>query len=97
MLIGEKLPQIQNGLDIFNIHFNELPTDLQIVADKCGIETAFILLKHLQGTSIYIPRIAKLSNYILRYLKENNNKSVKQVAIELGVSENHIRKLKYEL
>ena len=97
MLIGEKKSIIKNSFDVSAIVPSELTPDLQIVADKCGFETVIALLKNLQGTSIYVPRISRLTNYVVRYIKENQTKSIKELALELGVSENYIRKLQYGL
>ena len=97
MLIGEKKSIIKNSFDVSNITLDELTPDLQIVADKCGLDTVLLLLKHLQGTNIYIPRISRLTDYVLRYIKENIAKSIKELALELGVSENFIRRLKLDI
>jgi len=85
------------SLDGLNIEFEELTDDLQFVADKCGIDTARELIKNLQGTNIYIPKISKMRDYIIRYIKENSDKKTKQLATELDVSENFVRQLRYEI
>jgi len=95
--IGQPKKIIKKSLDEIVIDFNELTPDLQFVADKCGINTVLELLKNLQGTNIYIPKISRMTKYVIRYIKENNTKKIKQLADELGVSENYIRKLKYEI
>ena len=87
----------KKALEEIEIKFEELSFDLQYVAEKCGIETVLILLKNMQGMEIYIPRISKFRNYNKRYLKSNTGKNLKQIASELGVSENYLRNLKYEL
>ncbi|MCL2039891.1 MAG: hypothetical protein FWG85_05625 [Bacteroidetes bacterium] len=96
-LIGQPKNVIKNGLEELAITFEELPFDLQFVADKCGIDTATELLKKLQGTNIYIPKMSHLTNYISRYIKHNRSKKNKELANELGVSENFIRRLKYNI
>ena len=95
--IGQPKNNTKNSLDELAITFEELPFDLQFVADKCGIDTALELLKNLQGTTIYIPKISRLREYSMRYIRENYTKSTKQIAAELGVSENYVRNLKYEI
>jgi len=95
MFIGEIKQTLQNSLDVSKITLSELTPDLQIVADKCGIETVVALLKNLQGTNIYVPKVSRLTDYVIRYIKENQPKSVKELALELKVSENYIRKLQY--
>ena len=95
--IGQPKNIIKKSLDELSIAFEELTPDLQFVADKCGFNTVLELLKNLQGTNIYIPKMAKLTDYVIRYIKVNSNKKTKQLADELGVSENYIRKLKYDI
>jgi hypothetical protein len=85
------------GLDEQEIFFEELPSDLQLIASKLGIEASVDLLRYFPGTSIYIPRISKLTDYVIRYIRANEGKSCKEIATALGVSENFIRKLQYEL
>ena len=95
MLIGQVKQIQQQKIDISNILFTELPIDLQIVADKCGIDTVLLLLNNLQGTNIYVPKVSKLTAYVMRYINENPDKSIKELAIGLGVSETYIRKMQY--
>ena len=95
--IGQPKNIIKKSLDEIEINFEELPLDLQFVADKCGINTACELLKNLQGTNIYIPKMSNLTKYVTRYITLNRDKKNKQLATELGVSENYIRKLKYDI
>ena len=95
--IGQPKNIIKRSLDEFKINFDELTDDLQFVAEKCGIDIVFDLLKNLQGTNIYIPKVSRLKDYNIRYIETNKDKSIKQLADELGVSENHIRKLKYDI
>ena len=95
--IGQSKNVIKNSLEELTITFEELPADLQFVADKCGIDTAMELLKKLQGTNIYVPKMSRLTNYVSRYIKHNIEKKNKELANELGVSENFIRRLKYDI
>ena len=95
--IGQPKNFTKKSFDELEINFDELTEDLQFVAEKCGIDTVLDLLKNLQGTNIYIPKVSRLKDYNIRYIKINKDKNVKQLANELGVSENHIRKLKYDI
>ena len=95
--IGQPKNIIKKSLDEIAIDFNELTPDLQFVADKCGINIVLELLKNLQGTNIYIPKISRMTDYVIRYIKLYKDKKTKQLADELGVSENFIRKLKYKI
>ena len=95
--IGQPKKIIKNSLEELAVEFNELPFDLQFVADKCGIEIAIELLKNMQGTNIYIPKISRMRDYVSRYIRENKDKKIKQLADELSVSENYVRNVKYEM
>ncbi len=80
--------------DIFGeISHEDLTEDLRIVASTCGIETVRNLLRNCAGMSIYIPRISRLDQFIVRYIRESRGKSFKQIARELGVSEQYIKRL----
>ncbi len=80
--------------DIFaQIKQEDLTEDLQMVASSCGIETVRNLLRNCAGMSIYVPRISRLDHFIMRYIRESRGKSFKQIASELGVSEQYIKRL----
>ena len=97
MYIGEKKKESPFSLDVLSIDYEELPVDLRYVASKLGVKTAVELLRYFQGTSIYVPRISKLTEYVQRYMRNNPDKSFKELAMELNVSENYIRKLSWEI
>lgn len=79
-------------MDIYNqIKEDDLYGDMRLVNDVCGIEAVQKLLRGLSGVQIYIPKISSFDRFILDYLKKNSGKSLKQVANELKVSEQHIR------
>jgi hypothetical protein len=79
----------------FNLTMEELTPDLQMVADRCSLEIVNELLENCSGTNLYLPKISKFPEFICRYMKENPEKQVKEIALELGVSEPFIRKLQY--
>lgn len=70
----------------------ELPPDMQMVADVCGIEAARKMLKEMSGMSVYIPKMSKIAPFIKRYLRENPDKSRKALARTLKVSELYLKK-----
>ncbi len=81
-------------MDVFTkVEINDLTDDLKLIANACGIDTVRMLLRYCAGMSIYIPKIARLERFILRYIKENSEKSFKQIARELGVTEQFVKKL----
>ncbi len=80
--------------DIFaKVQLEDLTDDLKLIAHACGVETVRLLLRSCAGMSIYVPKIARLEKFILRYIKENSNKPFKLIASELGVTEQFIKKL----
>lgn len=80
--------------DVFTkVEIEDLTDDLKLVANACGIETVRNLLRNCAGISIYVPKLARLDKFIRRYIKENSNKPFKQIASELGVTEQFIKKL----
>jgi len=82
-------------MDIFDeVTTEDLTPDLQILANQCGMDTLRTLLRNYGGLSIYIPRISRLDNFISKYLNGNRSKSMKQLAVDLGVSEQFVRGFK---
>lgn len=80
--------------DIFaTIRSEELPPDLALLEKVCGIECIRLLLREFAGLSFYIPKITRIDGFIERYLCENKNSSPKQLALELSVSEQYIKKM----
>ncbi len=85
---------MEKEMDVFTkVEINDLTDDLKLIANACGIDTVRMLLRYCAGMSIYIPKIARLERFILRYIKENSEKSFKQIARELGVTEQFVKKL----
>lgn len=83
--------------DIYeNIQVDELTDDLKLLAKVVGIDGIRNLLRSLQGAYLYIPKISRLEKFVIRYLNENRNKTIKEVAVELGVSSQYLWKLKRE-
>ena len=73
------------------IRENELTPDLQMIAETIGMDAVRELLKKLGGLNFYIPRLARLESFIERYMKQEPGKSIKQLAIELRVSEQFLK------
>ncbi len=79
-------------MDIFDmIEMEELTPDMRLIAEVCGEKAVRDLLRHLGGTQFYIPKMSKFDAFVLRYIKSNWDKPIKLIAVELGVSEQHIR------
>lgn len=76
---------------------DELTDDLKLIAEVCGMDSVRKLLQHLAGLSFYVPKVSRLDKFINRYLKENKGKSVKNLALELGVSDQFLRNKGHKL
>lgn len=70
---------------------DELTEDLRMLADVCGIDCVRKILENLSGMSFYIPKVSRFERFIDRYIAENNAKSIKALALELGVSDQYLR------
>ncbi len=80
--------------DVFDlITDKDLTPDLKLLSDVCGIETVKTLLRNLNGLSFYIPKISHLDTLVIKYYQLNKDKSYKQIARELGVSEPYLKNL----
>lgn len=73
--------------------FEDLTSDLEMIEEACGLETVKKMLKDLSGMSIYIPKITRMETLVLKYIKKNSEKSYKQIARELGVTDAYIKNL----
>ena len=74
------------------IEYEDLTDDLMIMAEHCGIDAVRQLLRELPGMSFYIPRISRLDKFISRFAKENRDKSRKEIAKKLRVTEQFLKK-----
>ena len=80
--------------DIFELLTQEdLTSDLQLLQDFCGIDTIRVLLRNFAGLSFYIPKISRLDSLVLKYVKRHSEKTFKQIAKELNVSEQYLKAL----
>jgi hypothetical protein len=78
--------------DIYDkIEEDDLPVDLQIIASLCGMEIVRMLFRNCQGMNIYVPKLSRMDSFITKYIKSNPNKSFKQMALELRLSEQFLR------
>ena len=75
------------------VELDDLTPDLECLAETIGIEKMRLVLRHLQGMSFYIPRLARLDTFVERYWR--NNRDRKQIARDLGVSESYLLKREY--
>lgn len=74
------------------ILYEDLTEDLKLLADYCGIELVRKAMRELSGMNFYIPKISRLDNFMIRYLRENRSKSRKEIAKFLNVSEQYLKK-----
>ncbi len=84
--------------DIYEaISENELTEDLQLISSICGIEAVRQLLRHYSGMSFYVPKISRLDTFIIRYMKQHKDKTIKQLAQELKVSEQFLKSFRKKI
>ncbi len=85
-------------MDVYTqIHFDELTDDLQMMSNACGIETVQSLLRNFGGMSFYIPKLSRLDSFVWKYVKQNPEKTFKQIARELKVSEQFLKTVRNKM
>lgn len=66
---------------------NDMPNgDMRLVAELCGIDTALLLMKHLGGVNIYVPKMIErriMAAYVQRHY---DGKNAKNLAVRMGKS-----------
>jgi hypothetical protein len=72
---------------------DDLSPDMQMIYDLVGLDTVKKLLVSYSGLSFYVPKITRFDTMIMRYIKQNREKTLKQVAMELNVSEQFLKNL----
>lgn len=69
------------------ITIKDMPNgDMRLVAELCGIDTALILMEHLGGVNIYVPKMIEkriMATYVQRHYTGSN---AKELAIRMGKS-----------
>ena len=76
------------------INEEDLTPDLQMLASVTGIEPIRQLLRNFAGMSFYVPKVSRFDTFIIKYIKKSPDKSLKILALELGVSEQYLKTLK---
>jgi Mor family transcriptional regulator len=61
-------------------------------SDLIVLELFEELIIKFGGANYYIPKISSLDNFVDRHIKTNKDKTYKQLARDLNVSENFIKK-----
>lgn len=85
-------------MDVYNqIDFDDLTDDLQMMSNACGIETVQSLLRNFGGMSFYIPKLSRLDSFVWKYVKKNSDKTFKQIARELKVSEQFLKTVRNKM
>ncbi|MBI5324238.1 MAG: hypothetical protein HZB41_02985 [Ignavibacteriae bacterium] len=78
--------------DVYELLTEEdLTSDLQLLQDICGIETLKVILRNFGGLSFYIPKITRLESLVLKYVRTHSDKTYKQIAKDLNVSEQYLK------
>jgi hypothetical protein len=73
------------------INYDDLNPDIQMIADVCGIESARMIIRHLGGLQFYIPKVTGYERFVNRFMDENKGMKLKDIAKELGVSEQYLK------
>ncbi len=74
------------------IEYDDLTDDLMIMAEHCGMDAVRKMLRELPGMSFYIPRISRLDKFISRFILQNRDKTRKEIAKKLKVTEQFLKK-----
>lgn len=81
-------------MDIYKkIDESDLTPDLKLLAKVCGMDTTRQILKNFGGLTFYIPKLTRLDSFIYRYMQENHDRSLKELARELNVTEQYLKTL----
>jgi len=76
---------------------SDLTPDLKILYNVCGLETVKKILQNLNGLNFYVPGISHLDTLVIKYMNNNPEKTIKQMALDLGVSEPYLKNLRKKL
>lgn len=76
------------------LEIEDLTPDFQMLAEICGIEATKKIIENFSGVSFYIPKITCFAKLIEKYIAKRKSQPIKQIAKELGVSEQHIRNIR---
>lgn len=77
------------------INEEDLTPDLKLISDACGIDFVRNMLREFGGMNFYIPKLTRLDKFVEKYISQNADKSIKEVAKDLNVSEQFLRNLKF--
>lgn len=81
---------------IQTIRYEDLPEELQNIADLAGIETVQKLIEHFGGVRLYIPRPESFAEAVKRYIVDNyiiidGRSNIRALSHQTGVTVEHIR------
>ena len=83
---------MENNVDIYDLlNEDDFTPDLKLLSSICGVENTRNIIRCLSGINFYIPKITKLDSFVINYLKNNRQKSVKELAQDLKISEQSVR------
>lgn len=72
----------------------DLTPDMQILEEMIGLDVLKEILRHYGGLTFYIPKITRFDSLIKKYIKLFPEKTFKQIARELKVSEQFLKKFR---
>lgn len=80
------------------VQADDLPGDLQLVAQECGTDVAVALAEALGGMKIYIPQADKIFRpHKKAFIRANRAVPVSRLVILTGLSESTVRDLLREI
>jgi Mor family transcriptional regulator len=83
---------------IQTIDYEDLPEELQNIADIAGMETVHKLVEHFGGVRIYIPRPESFAEAVKRYIIDNytivdGRSNIRDLSRQTGVTPEHVRRI----
>lgn len=77
----------------------DLPPDIRLIHDACGMVVVKLLLAHLGGGRFYIPKPVSLDKLLERYIRNvmTEGADVRLIAARLGVSVEKVKSVAHRV
>lgn len=87
MSLKTEFDELIEGMSI-----DDMPNgDMKLVAQECGVKVAIALLKKMNGTGIYIPKMDAFCKIIKGFVLKNfNSSNAKELAITCNISQRKV-------
>ncbi len=70
---------------------DDLTPDMRLIYDILGPEPVKQLLKHYGGLGFHVPKMSRFRDLTRRYMKKHPEKTFKEIAADLNVSEVYVK------